>query len=196
MRQSPGERTSRGPSDPSPWVVRFADLVPPGGAVLDLACGRGRHTRLFLGRGHPVVAVDADVGGVADLEGSPGLEILEADLESGEPLPWGGRRFDGVVVTNYLHRPILPAVVEAVAPGGALLYETFARGHAEIRGRPFNPGFLLLPGELLEAVRGRLRVVAYEDVVTGPPAPAAIQRIAAVRQAGPEPFPFCPRRVG
>jgi SAM-dependent methyltransferase len=180
MQQTHAPR-SRGPSKPSPWVVRFAGLVPPGGTVLDLACGGGRHTRFFLGRGHPVVAVDADVAGVGDLEGHPGLEILEADLETGEPVPLGGRRFDGVVVTNYLHRPILPAIVEAVAPGGVLLYETFARGHAEIGGRPSNPDFLLLPGELLEAVRGRLRVVAYEDLVTGPPAPAAIQRIAAVR---------------
>jgi len=151
--------------------------------VLDVACGGGRHTRLFLGRGHPVVAVDADVAGVADLEGTPGLEIVEADLETGEPFPFAGRSFGGDVVTNYLHRPILPAIVEAVATGGALLYETFARGHAEIIGRPFNPDFLLLPGELLEAVRGRLRVVAYEDVVCGPPTPAALQRIAAVREA-------------
>jgi SAM-dependent methyltransferase len=147
-----------------------------------VACGVGRHTRLFLGRGHPVVAVDRDVVGVADLEGTPGLEIVEADLETGEPFPFAGRTFGGVVVTNYLHRPILPAIVEAVAPGGVLLYETFARGHAEIGGRPSNPDFLLLPGELLEAVRGRLRVVAYEDVACGPPTPAAVQRIAAIRE--------------
>jgi SAM-dependent methyltransferase len=160
-------------------VVRFAGRVPDGGVVLDLACGAGRHTRFFLVRGHRVVAVDADAGGVADLVGTPGLEVVEADLESGEALPFAGRVFAGVVVTNYLHRPILAEIVEAVAPGGILLYETFARGHAEIAGRPSNPDFLLLPGELLEAVRGQLRVVAYEDLVT--PAPAAVQRIAAVR---------------
>jgi SAM-dependent methyltransferase len=173
----------RGPEEPSQWVLRFAGRVPPGGVVLDLACGGGRHTRLFLERGHRVVAVDADVGALATLHGSPGLEIVEADLESGVALPFAGRCFDGVVVTNYLHRPILGEVVDAVAPGGILIYETFARGHAEVAGKPSNPDFLLLPGELLDAVRGRLRVVAYEDVVT--PAPAAVQRIAAVRETVP-----------
>lgn len=173
---------SRGPAEPSPWVLRFADLIPAGGTVLDVACGRGRHTRLLLGRGHGVVALDADVAGVADLQGTPRLEVVEADLETGAPFPLAGRRFDGVVVTSYLHRPILPAIVDAVGEGGILLYETFARGHAEIGGRPSNPDFLLLPGELLEAVRGHLRVVAYEDVVLDPPNPAALQRIAAVRE--------------
>jgi SAM-dependent methyltransferase len=171
-----------GPREPSLWVGRFAGLVPAGGTVLDLACGSGRHTRLFLSLGHPVVAVDADIGGVADLRGEPGLELVEADLEGGGPFPLGDRRFDGVVVTNFLHRPILADIVGAVAPGGVLIYETFSRDHARIGGRPRNPDFLLLPGELLEAVRGKLRVVAYEDVVLGSPPTAAVQRIAAVRQ--------------
>jgi SAM-dependent methyltransferase len=154
--------------------------------VLDLACGAGRHTRLFLARGHPVVAVDLDVSGIADLAGTLGLEVLRADLEGGAPFPLAGRRFEGVVVTNYLHRPILPDVVGAVAPGGVLIYETFARGQERF-GLPTNPDFLLRPGELLEAVRGRLRVVAYEDVVLDDPRPAAVQRICAVRErAGPE----------
>jgi SAM-dependent methyltransferase len=150
--------------------------------VLDLACGRGRHTRLFLALGHPVVAVDGDTGGVADLAGTPALEVVQADLEMGGPFPLGSRQFAGVVVTSYLHRPILPDVVRAVAPGGLLLYETFSRDQPAIGGRPRNPDFLLEPGELLEAVRGRLRVLAYEDLVVGTPPEAAVQRITARRE--------------
>jgi SAM-dependent methyltransferase len=165
-----------GPLDPSPWIVRHAALVPTGGAVLDVAAGGGRHARFFLARGHPVTAVDRDTSRLAP---APGLEIVEANLETGGPWPLGARRFAGVVVTNYLHRPLLPYLVAAVAPGGALLYETFAAGNERF-GKPSNPAFLLTPGELLEAVRGRLRVVAYEDVMDKAPRPAVVQRIAAV----------------
>src|SRR5712691_3865430 len=95
----------------SPWVVRFAPLVPVGGTVLDVACGSGRHTRFFLGRGHPVVAIDRDTSGVADLAGDPRVEVVQADLETAGVFPLGARRFEGVVVTNYLHRPLFPALV-------------------------------------------------------------------------------------
>ena len=169
------------PAEASPWVLRFAERVPAGGAVLDLACGRGRHTRLFLTRGHPVTALDRDVSDLSDLDGSAGLETLEADLEGGAPWPLGGRRFAGVVVTNYLYRPLFPALVARLAPGGCLIYETFARGN-ERYGRPRNPDHLLKPGELLEAVRGRLRVLAYEDLVVERPHPAAVQRICAISE--------------
>jgi SAM-dependent methyltransferase len=167
-------------SDVSPWVERFADLVPAGGRVLDVACGDGRHARFFLERGHPVTAVDRDASGIADLSDDPGVEVLEFDLEVGKAWPLPGRVFETVVVTNYLHRPILPDIVGAVAPGGVLLYETFARGNERF-GLPRNPDFLLKPGELLDAVRGVLRVVAYEDLVVEEPDPKAVQRIAAVR---------------
>jgi SAM-dependent methyltransferase len=164
---------------PSPWIERFAGLVPPGGVVLDVACGRGRHTRLFASRGHPVVAIDRDASAVARLATLPGVHAVVADLEGNRlPSELHGRRYAAVVVTNYLHRPLLPVLVASVAEGGALLYETFAAGHERF-GRPSNPAFLLAPGELLDAVRGQLRVVAYEDLVT--PRPAAVQRIAAVR---------------
>jgi SAM-dependent methyltransferase len=163
---------------PSAWVVRFADLVPAGGTVLDVAAGGGRHSRFFLDRKNPVVAVDRDI---APLQGLAGVDAIAADLENGGPWPFGDRRFGGVVITNYLHRPILPMIVGAVAPGGALLYETFAVGNARF-GKPSNPAFLLRPGELLEAVRGRLRVIAYEDVETTEPKPAMVQRIAAVNE--------------
>jgi SAM-dependent methyltransferase len=160
-------------------VLRFAGRVPPGG-VADIACGGGRHGRLFLERGHPVTFVDIDVSGVTDLTGKPGAEIVEADLERGGAWPLEGRRFAGVVVTNYLWRPILPKVVDLVAPGGLLIYETFARGN-EAYGRPRNPDFLLRPGELIEAVRGRLTVIAYGQQTVAEPKPAVVQHIAARR---------------
>ena len=164
---------------PSAWICRFAPLVPRSEPVLDLACGSGRHLRLFLARGHSVTAVDKDLSGLSDLGGAAGLERLELDLEDGRPFPLSDRRFAAVVVTNYLHRPLLPALVEAVAPGGLLLYETFAEGNERF-GRPSNPDFLLTPGELLETARGRLRVLAYEDLEVATPKPSCVQRIAAI----------------
>ena len=169
---------------PSTWVRRFAGLVRAGGEVLDLACGTGRHARLLLELGFRVVAVDRDVAGLDDLAGRAGLEILERDLEDGGPFALSGRGFDAVVVTNYLYRPILPALVEAVVPGGLMIYETFAKGNERF-GEPANPDYLLDPGELLRAVAGKLRVLAYEDLTVERPRPAAIQRICARREAPP-----------
>jgi SAM-dependent methyltransferase len=165
-----------GPSPPSPWVERFAPLVRPGGPVLDLACGGGRHSRLFAAHGHPVTAVDLDVRGVEDLRGT--VEIVPADLENGRPWPLGDRRFAGIVVTNYLHRPLFPALFAALLPGGILLYETFMEGNERF-GKPSRPEFLLKDGELLGLVRGRFSVTAYEARMISQPKMAMVQRIAA-----------------
>lgn len=160
----------------SAWIARFAPLVPAG-PVLDLAAGRGRHSLLMRDLGHEVVAVDRDPSALA-ARALPGIAAVAEDLETGTTPACLARRYAGIVVANYLHRPILPAIVAAVAPGGWLLYETFAAGNERF-GRPRNPDFLLRPGELLEAVRGVLRVVAYEDVEITQPGPAMVQRIAA-----------------
>jgi SAM-dependent methyltransferase len=164
---------------PSAWVCRWADRIPAGGPVLDLACGSGRHARWLAARGHPVAAVDRDAALLAHLSSTPGVTTRCADLESG-PWPYAGQAFAGIVVVNYLHRPLFPYLLDALAPGGALIYETFAAGN-ERYGRPSNPDFLLQPGELLDAVRGALRVLAYEDRYVADPRPAMIQRICAVR---------------
>ncbi len=165
-------------SEPSDWVARFADLIPSAGTVLDLACGAGRHSRLFLARGSKVVALDIDTSEVADLAANPMAEVIEADLEDGRPFPLQNRQFGGIVVSRYLYRPLFPALIGALAPGGILIYETFAKGN-ELFGRPRNPDHLLNPGELLDAVRGHLRVLAYEDLTLDAPRPAAVQRLCA-----------------
>ena len=98
-----------------------------------------------------------------------------------DPLPTlGSGLYDVVLVFNYLHRPLMPALLDAIAPGGVLIYETFAMGNEKF-GRPSNPDFLLAPGELLEAVRGRCQVIAFEDVHVQMPKPAMVQRICARR---------------
>lgn len=177
----------QGPGAPSGWIARFAPLVPAGGAVLDVACGTGRHAALFRARGHAVTAIDRDLSRLGPLGADPGIEAIEADLEDGGPWPLGARRFAGVIVANYLHRPLLPALTGAVANGGVLIYETFAAGNARF-GRPANPDFLLRPGELLAAA-GSLTVVAYEHGIVAAPRPAVIQRICAVRGEAPVALP-------
>lgn len=160
---------------PSPWVVRFSELSPKYSPVLDLACGTGRHTKFFLAKGHPVSAVDRNLNSITDIHHEL-LSKVELDLETDTPWPLPTRYFGTVVVTNYLYRPILNQIMASVARPGLLIYETFAKGN-EKYGRPSNPKFLLEPGELLELVRGHLRVVAYEDVTISRPKLAAIQRI-------------------
>jgi SAM-dependent methyltransferase len=162
---------------PSEWVCRFVAMIPRGGRVLDVACGSGRHTRLLAALGYRVEAVDRDAQAVAALAQVAGVSGMTADLEAA-PWPYPGERFDGVVVTNYLHRPLLPTLVDSLAAGGVLIYETFARGN-ERYGRPSNPAFLLQPGELLRAAAS-LRVVAFEDLHVETPAPAMVQRICAI----------------
>lgn len=172
--------------EPSPWIERFAPLVAPGAAVLDLACGRGRHARFFARRGARVLAVDRDAAAIASLDGVEGVETVVADLEAGSwPLP--DRRFDAIVVARYLHRPLFAHLFAALAPDGAFLYDTFARGH-EALGRPTNPDFLLERGELLRVVEGRLHVVGYEEGrVAEAGRTAIVQRIAAVGRTRPWP---------
>ncbi|MEZ5840474.1 MAG: methyltransferase domain-containing protein [Hyphomicrobiales bacterium] len=183
--------------EPSPWVLRFLAGARPGGAMLDVACGGGRHMRAALAAGFSATGIDRNLADVADLGGRPDVTLHEADLEDGSPFPLAGRLYDLIVVTNYLWRPLFPALLDALADDGVLVYETFALGH-DRNGRPVDPAFLLAPNELLRLVGERAVVVAYEHgVIPPPPRPKIVQRIAAVgrrhRWAGSEPMPLPPR---
>ena len=147
---------------PSAWVSRWAEQLPRARPVLDLACGNGRHAVYLADRGHPVSAVDIDLGPSEAVRSTPGIVWRQADLEHA-PWPYAGCCFGGIVVSRYLHRPLFDVLFDSLEPGGVLIYETFALGQARY-GRPRNPAHLLLPGELLQAVHGRLRVIAFEDV--------------------------------
>ena len=161
--------------EPSKWVRRWSHLVPAGATVLDVACGSGRHVRWFAGRGCKVTGIDRDARAVESLQSIADIRI--ADIEQG---PWPlDARFDAVVCTNYLWRPLLPTLVASAAANGVLICETFAVGNETV-GKPSNPDFLLRPGELLEAACG-LRVVAYEDGFVAAP-DRFVQRLVAVRE--------------
>lgn len=167
----------------SAWVQRWSHLVAPGATVLDVACGSGRHLRWFAQRGCQVTGVDRDEAALAlsrDI-----AETVWADIESG-PWPLPGRRFDAVVVTNYLWRELLPTLIGSVAPGGVLIYETFSAGN-EVVGKPSNPKFLLQPGELLRAAQG-LRLVAFEEGFASDP-DRFVQRLVAVRERAGDAVP-------
>ncbi|WP_101046947.1 class I SAM-dependent methyltransferase [Macromonas nakdongensis] len=177
--------TSLSPSD---WVCRWTHLIPdqrPGGPrALDLACGHGRHSRWLVRQGCHVTAVDRDANALATLADlAPRVRTVAADVENG-PWPLSGQAFDAVIVTNYLWRPLWPQILASLAPGGVLIYETFADGNATV-GKPSRPDFLLQPGELLRLCAG-LRTVAYEDgFLTAPE--RFVQRIVAVRETLPPP---------
>ena len=156
--------------DPSSWVVRWAPLVTRG-PVLDVASGSGRHARLFLQRKLAVTAVDREAQALPE-----GITFVKADLEDGSPWPFAGQTFGGIVVTNYLYRPVLPLLMEALDVQGVLIYETFMVGNERF-GKPSNPNFLLRPGELLQAFAG-LSVVAFEQGRTDK---AVVQRICVIR---------------
>ena len=174
---------------PSEWICRWSHLLRPGGTVLDVACGQGRHVRWFAGRGHRVTGIDRSREALAAMSDLPSERVtrVEADIESASwPLLQAGRpcEFDAVVVTNYLWRPLLPQLLQSVAPGGVLLYETFGAEQARV-GRPTRADFLLRPGELLELCRG-WQIVAYEDGYLHEPQ-RFLQRVAALRPAqGPQ----------
>lgn len=174
---------------PSSWVTRFVPLIPAG-EVLDLASGAGRHSRLLAAKGYAVLAVDRSAESLA-LAAGPGITALQADLETGDGnanWPFEEERFSGIVVTNYLHRPLFARMIASLASNGILIYETFARGNEQF-GKPSNPDFLLARGELLDiAQKHALQVIAFEDGFLPIPKPAMMQRICLLKADGSPPL--------
>ena len=166
--------------EPLDWIARFVPLVKSDGTFLDVACGNGRHARYLINLGYQVTAMDRDISAIRKSKNADSIELIEADLEDGSPWPLGSRKFDGIIVSNYLYRPLFPAIIDALDDDGILIYETFSLGN-EKYGRPSNPNFLLKPGELLSACSDELRVIAYEDGLLKTPSPAVKQRICAIK---------------
>ncbi len=166
----------------SAWITRWAPVVPSG-EVLDLACGSGRHARHFAALGHPVLALDRDAAALDEARGEA-IVTMQFELEgAGMVWPFAAGRFAGIVVTNYLHRPLMGQLIRSLAPDGVLIYETFSRGN-EVFGKPSNPDFLLAPAELLAmAAEHGLQVLAYEDGLSAVSKAAMVQRLCA---AGPD----------
>lgn len=164
-----------GSGAPSPWLLRWAHLLPPAARVLDVACGGGRHALWLAAQGHIVTGVDRDPLALEALRER--VETCVADIESGL-WPWPGRQWDAVLITNYLWRPLWPTLREAVLPGGLLIHETFAVGNETV-GKPARADFLLRPGELL-SVFADWRIVAFEEGFLESPA-RFVQRVVAHR---------------
>lgn len=172
------------PTEPSPWIARFAPLIPAGADVLDLACGGGRHARLLASLGYHVEAVDRDAEALATLAGVPNVTTRCADLENG-PWPYHARGFHGIVVSRYLWRPLFPLLFGCLQEGGVLIYESFMEGQ-QLYGKPENPAHLLRSGELLELVRQRFTVVAFEQGEYAGEKPQVLQRICVLRGRPPK----------
>ena len=176
---NPVDAAHPGLSAPSAWLVRFAPLIAPGARVLDYACGSGRHARWLAERGMQVDVVDRDRAALGRLQGVTGVRVRELDLE-GDDWPLEGECYEAVVVTNYLYRPRLDAMLALLSPGGVLIYETFMVGNERF-GKPSSPAFLLQPGELIARLHGEWTVVAFEQGEVATPRPAVVQRVCALK---------------
>ncbi len=171
----------------SAWVQRFAPRIAQG-LVLDCASGSGRHALLLAELGYQVLACDRDAAALATIQ-HPHITCVQCDLEAEDAQhhanwPFAPHRFTGIVVTNYLHRPLFPAMLDSLASGGVLIFETFAQGNAQF-GKPSNPDFLLAHGELAATVQAAtgFHVLAYEDGYINQPKPAMVQRICAIKRS-------------
>lgn len=171
---------------PSPWVSRFVPLIKQGGLALDLAAGNGRHGRLLMKKNCRVIFIDQNTDALRDLEDATNTEIITANLEDGDD-PFknlhalSGLLFDAIIVVNYLHRPLMNCLIDALAPGGVMIYETFARGNEDF-ARPRNPDHLLRNGELLQYFGKTLQIISYEHGrLDTAEIPGVKQRVCAIK---------------
>jgi SAM-dependent methyltransferase len=163
--------------NPSPWIVKYAPLIRKEGRVLDLACGNGRHAIWLAKQGYQVDAIDRDAKVVSNQMGMVNINVFIIDLEASD-WPHSDQRYDGIIVSRYLYRPLLPTLAAILKPGEVLIYETFMVGN-EHYGKPSNPDFLLLPNELPEIYSPLLNIIAFEQGEEKTPRPAVMQRICA-----------------
>ena len=165
--------------NPSPWFVKYAPLINKKGRVLDLACGNGRHAIWLAKQGYQVDVIDRDVDVVSNMVGMDNIKVSIIDIETGD-WPQSDQRYDGLIVSRYLYRPLLHTFATMLNPRGVLIYETFMMGN-ECYGKPSNPDFLLLPNELLEIYSPLLNIISFEQVHEEMPRPAVMQRICATK---------------
>ena len=166
---------------PSDWVKKYISLIPRGKPVLDLACGGGRHVHFLLNEGFSVVAIDKDVKKLNNMSDKPNLKIIEFNLETVAKIPFSEGEFAGIIVVNYLHRPLFPYLANALSDGGVLIYQTFMVGN-EAYGRPKNPDFLLTKNELNKVFKEELDVLAFEQGYKDDPKPSVTQSICALKR--------------
>ena len=161
------------------WINQYLSQIPAAGLVLDVASGCGRHAELALQHGYRVIALDRDISGIT--RRGANLECLQFDLEAGS-WPFPPALFDGMLVCNYLYRPLMSHLGTALKPGGVLLYTTFMQGN-QAYGRPSNPDYLLRPNELQESFKQGFTEIAFEQGFTNNPAAGVRQSICVRKQA-------------
>ena len=178
-------------SAPSPPSSFFVEHVRPlteaarHGPILDLACGRGRHSIAAAEAGKRVIGIDRNRDSLAHLQSfarsrNLALECVRADIEEPAEIPLKPNSCGAILVFRFLYRPLAPKIEAALVPGGLLLYETFTLAQLEFGSGPRNPAHLLDTGELPTLFSG-LRVASFHEDVVGSERPNALAHLVAYK---------------